>query len=315
MQKQSSEMERKEIQNRKDANFHRNQFKQKCSELGIEGKDVHKELKSISHKLPSMYEKVVEVVRERDGVKNALEYYLKHIEYVTGAAIQDEKEVCPHLRHLLTFGNETLFEKKKREDPQSFQEIQSPQMEECQIVSIVDSQIECSGIDWEVGFSTDEAPKKSFEAPSIVWDSPFDMDSLKTQFEVLESSSSSQQQEIVWDIKEIGNEKEINSKGSENNLSVEEMKKMSILSDSNFRKNFSNDLKELSCFFSQKLTEIGKEKDDILLSLNLSQNIPTFLQKTDNKLISNFLSSINSTLNSLNDKNLKRVTEIASSSL
>nr|CAG4650229.1 EOG090X07S9 [Sida crystallina] len=107
-----NECERKEAECLKNANDFREKYSSLCHQMGIEGKDIKKELVKLLSSLPQMY---VDIAKQTQKITTACDYYKLFIKRVT---FSEENIPCvPLVNYIIEHGNTTVYEWRYGEPP------------------------------------------------------------------------------------------------------------------------------------------------------------------------------------------------------
>ena len=118
-QQQSSECDEKHSSQSKSINEINLQIKQFCTELGIQGVNVSKELKELPSQLDEIYENIVQIAA---SLEKAHHFYVNYVEYFF-----DRKELdqcLPTLGYLIKKGNTTVYEWRTGVEPKHVEKVQ-----------------------------------------------------------------------------------------------------------------------------------------------------------------------------------------------
>ena len=123
IRKQLIETERKENQNRKESASYLTQYKKKCEELEIEGKEIEKELKeSCEKKIPVIFNSVVDSLKKENLIEDCLHFYKNFVVFSSSDSLSSLSpffdSFCVHLSRLLQFGNQSLTPLHQNNDNQ-----------------------------------------------------------------------------------------------------------------------------------------------------------------------------------------------------
>eukprot|EP01091_Cochliopodium_minus_P013739 TRINITY_DN4500_c0_g1_i1.p1 TRINITY_DN4500_c0_g1~~TRINITY_DN4500_c0_g1_i1.p1 ORF type:complete len:549 (-),score=203.36 TRINITY_DN4500_c0_g1_i1:17-1444(-) len=326
-QKQMIETERKETQNKKEANNHLQQYKNRCKELEIEGKDVEKELKEMADtKLPSLYLQVVEILQRDSLIENCLAFYKSFIDYNSNPQVSvDTSLVCVFLARVLKFGNEEIVDEvdfsdvvvsstHEKNNQGTNWDIKLESNDE-NISSINDSSInDNQKINWDIKLETVE---NNIENTFVFNDNPSINDNQKINWDIKledELVNQNNSQKINWDIQMVGGDNmEDVVHVLDFGVKAKKNTRATLLSDPKFRRNFVNDLKELDAFLQQRKKELSVSQSNDMLSLSLSQMTPLSILKVDETQIDIWTDAIQQTLDSLFSKKMKEILGIQSS--
>ncbi|XP_042904886.1 CDK5 regulatory subunit-associated protein 3 isoform X2 [Parasteatoda tepidariorum] len=275
-----------------------------CKQLGIEGKNVKKEVLSLVDELPTTLNTIAASAKE---LASCRDYYFSFLSF-TLKEIKDEA-CLPLLRHIIEKGNTTTFEWRTGEAPDVV-EVTTPAFPldvDCTGSDTPDDQIDFG----DLGGHSESGDDRSSISPNGDF-VHVDRDECKPENgEQIDFGDS----EINWDISVVDTT-EISfiqtPSESEGSKVARGTDALSVLENESTRNSFYNDLIELESFLEQRVREIESYSGDVLAS-NLFQNAPPLLQMQSVDAIKDMLNSVKAISSQLMTTKLKHLYLIKSS--
>jgi FtsZ-binding cell division protein ZapB len=281
---QAEDISKKEQDWIRTSKEYKQQFEAQCNELHIKGHDIQREIEGLSSELIDWYKKI-EIEIYNDRLQLAVQYYLLYVQFLHG----NTKDCIPTLAYLLKYGNSTHFTWRE------YFGRPIPKVDESQLEKFESSQKNTTNeIDWSALSEVHENNENDVidikweaEPVEISMDGGFSMDMIDVvESSVVESEDSSHNVEMVH-----------------------KWKHESVLENDESRFQYINDVLELESFFVSKIAS----KQDAHEVLMYMKNVPKEISTENRQDLVNFLESVKSLLEIINDERFKQVLMIKAS--
>lgn len=113
----ANELDKKELEYKKNENTARIEFQSACKQLGIDGKKIKRELVEKIKELPGVYDNVSKKTKQ---LVNVVEFYEAFVEFVAGQI--HDCGCVPMIKYVIEKGNTTTYEWTYGEAPLSISE-------------------------------------------------------------------------------------------------------------------------------------------------------------------------------------------------
>lgn len=274
----------------KSENIARSEFNASCKQLGIEGKQIKRELIDLLDELPKIYAEVAENFK---SIKPSSELYTEFLKY-NSSKDNSNIDCVPLLKYIIENGNTTTYEWTYGEKPVT---IEMPS------INITDDTTE----------NTNQGAGDAIDFGDLSTNDGIDFGDGIDYGDI-----SVQEGEIDWgnlDSTEVSNapaaqEIDFNISLEESGIVVEQTgidggvakgnDAYTLLDNPRTRNQTIDELLELESFLKMRLFEMSSEND--LLSLSQMQDAPTILQMQTLESITSMLDAVEVVLNKLTNK-------------
>lgn len=281
----------------KNENSMREKYFASCRQIGIEGKNVKKELLSLMDELPGFLNTVANSAKDLASIRD---YYVSFLNFTLK---QDMQSDClPLLKHIIEKGNTTTFEWRTGEPPEVV-EVTTPVVPldvDCVSTEAADDQIDFG----DLVANSESGDDRSSSSPNG--------DFVHVDREECKPENGDQidfgDSDINWDIS-------VETSGTNDVPVFEEGEggkvargadALSVLENEITRNSFYNDLLELEAFLDQRIWEAESSGSDVLSS-SIFQNAPQILQLQSTDSLKQMLSSTKSISSQLMTTKLKHL--------
>nr|CAG4643277.1 EOG090X07S9 [Ilyocryptus agilis] len=238
--------DKREAECAKNAKDFREKYKSHCTQMGIEGKDIKKELTELLSCLPEMYNEVASGARK---LKEACALYRSFVRQLN--SLDGKFECLPVLQHIIEHGNTTVYEWRYGEPPLKIEE--APVFIELEAPATSDDAIDFG--DAVIDFGSGEV---ELETGDIDWGQ---IDMLPDAHEATVDFSSAD--DATVDIV-------VQSAGVEGGV-AKDNEALTMLDYHKTRNMFVDDIMELNAFLRQRLIEMQSTSSQSQTSFSLSQ--------------------------------------------
>lgn len=268
------------------------EFTTACEQLGIEGKDLKKELLGLLKELPAIYKTTSEKIKI---VKPAIELYVEFCKYLSGKEHIGEFEVLGALRYLVENGNTTTYEYTYGEKPLKIEEEKESietEKDEAEIDFGDDNAIDFGNVDIDFGDSTPEI---------VAEDANIDWGGLKREdsFEIVDYS------DVDVNLEESGII--VEKSGTDGGVARGE-EALTILDNPKTREQIINNLMELNAFLKLRLFELSTESNSFAISQ--MQDAPVILQMQTIESVTALSDCVHLALDQLTNKRIQHLHNI-----
>ncbi|GFV19625.1 CDK5 regulatory subunit-associated protein 3 [Trichonephila clavipes] len=284
--------------------FMRENYLSSCQQIGIEGKNIKKELLSFLDELPGFLNAVASSAKDLTSIQN---FYESFINFTMKKDLHSD--CLPLLKHIIEKGNTTTFEWRTGEPPEVVEEttLVIPLDVDCASTEAADDQIDFG----DLVANSESGDDRSSSSPNG--------DFVHVDREECKPENGDQidfgDSDINWDISvETSGTNDIPPvfEEGEGGKVARGADALSVLENETTRNSFYCDLLELEAFLDQRITEVEFSDSDILSS-NLFQDAPAILQMQSTDSLKRMLSSTKSLSSQLMTTKLKHLFLIKSS--
>ncbi|GBM61360.1 CDK5 regulatory subunit-associated protein 3 [Araneus ventricosus] len=268
-----------------------------CQQIGIEGKNIKKELLSLLDELPGALNAIATSAKELAPVRN---YYVAFLNFTLKKDMDSNCLLL--LRHIIEKGNTTTFEFRTGEPPEVV-EVTTPVLPldvDCASTEAADDQIDFG----DLITNSESGDDRSSSSPNGDFVHVDREECKPDNVDQIDFGDS----EINWDISvETSGTAEFQVLDSGSGGKVAHgTDALSVLENESTRNSFYNDLLELETFLEQRLFEAESAGNDVLSS-NLFHNAPSDLQMQSTESLKQMLSSVKSISSLLMTTKLKHL--------
>eukprot|EP01117_Protostelium_nocturnum_P011227 TRINITY_DN4078_c0_g1_i1.p1 TRINITY_DN4078_c0_g1~~TRINITY_DN4078_c0_g1_i1.p1 ORF type:complete len:377 (+),score=127.80 TRINITY_DN4078_c0_g1_i1:180-1310(+) len=189
--KEMMELERKEVEFKKQIVNLEQRFKQSCNSLGINGNDIRTEILQSVGELDVIFEKIASILKE-ESFEETIAFY-EHFVYLS---IEEKSENgFPLLRYVHQYGNTLLRDYENRKENR---EVEIPK--ELEAESSITLESSTSSAPQEIDWDSIETIDIQGDSSEINWDMETvteDMNNISSNFEIVEASESSADKETL----------------------------------------------------------------------------------------------------------------------
>ncbi|GIY53621.1 hypothetical protein CDAR_58451 [Caerostris darwini] len=300
------ESTKKEADYAKNENAMRENYLSSCQNIGIEGKNIKKELLSLLDELPGALNAIAASAKDLSSIRN---YYVSFLNFTLKKNMEGDCLLL--LKHIIEKGNTTTFEWRTGEPPEVV-EVTTPVLPldvDCASTEAAEDQIDFG----DFVTNSESGDDRSSSSPNGDF-VHVDRDECKPDNgDQIDFGDS----DINWDIS-------VETSGTNNTAPFQVLDDgeggkvargfdaLSVLENESTRNSFYNDLLELTTFLEQRLLEAETAGSDVLSS-SLFHNAPSILQMQSTDGLKDMLNVVKSLSMQLMTTKLKHLYLIKSS--
>jgi hypothetical protein len=266
-------------------------FKDEVDQLGIAGYDIQNEIpKLVDEQLPSIYEQIFQSCQDNTFQK-AVQYYISFVSFMSGKDAIQTFDLIPALRFMCQ-GKSSILEWKEAKgetidyDPNELEAYKPVQLDN---TAAVESRL--AEIDW--GFDTSEYN-----------------DDIPVETAVKEIDFGDYEFESSGDVVDI----EPTISHEDTLKQIYEWKTSSILSDTDTRNLFWNDIVELDAFISQRIIEKSQSSaTSTTVEGEIFKNAPVEIQNESFDELNRFKTAVATALDQLHSSRFKQLLSLKTS--
>ncbi|GFT60099.1 hypothetical protein NPIL_313531 [Nephila pilipes] len=293
---------KKEADYVKNENAMRQNYLSSCQKIGIEGKNIKKELLSLLDELPGSLNAVATSAKDLTLVRN---YYVSFLNFTLKKDM--DSNCLPVLKYVIEKGNTTTFEWRTGEPPEVV-EVTTPVFPldvDCASTEAADDQIDFG----DFVANSESGDDRSSSSPNG--------DFVHVDREECKPENGYQidfgDSDINWDISvETSGTNDVPVFEGEGGKVARGTDALSVLENETTRNSFYNDLLELEAFLDQRVMEAESSSSDVLSS-SFFNNAPEILQMQSTDVLKQMLNSTKSLSSQLMTTKLKHLYLIKSS--
>ncbi|CAF0731185.1 unnamed protein product [Brachionus calyciflorus] len=279
----------------KSINEVNHQIKQNCSELGIQGENISKELKELPKQLTNIFN---DITRKCSSLDKIYKFYCDYVEYFFQR--KDSEALCI-LGYLIKKGNTTVYEWRTGFEPKV---VEKPEIAFYNFGDEEEKSKEEETIDFgDFSIDTNNIQLDTLETngDGIDWG----------DFEVTTENAENQLETIDYDIDALKSEITVENTGVyvPSDGIAKDTDAFTILEWAETRSLLLNDLVKLATFLKQKLNEMETDSDNLIIS-TIMQDAPKSIQSFTEKDIQKSLELVKDVLNFFKTKKVEQLIRI-----
>nr|XP_022906943.1 CDK5RAP3-like protein [Onthophagus taurus] len=260
-----------------------NEFNTICKQLGIEGKDIKRELVKLLDELPEIYEKVTQHIKTLEPTLNLYDAFFS---FQLG---NNPMDVMVLLKYLIQNGNTTTYEYIYGEKPI---QIETPPLNITFDDEKMDENNETIDFGDDIDFGEENIQIETSNEGEIDWGSLTNTDD---DFEIVDHV------DLDINLEESGIV--VEKSGLDGGIAKND-KALTILDNPKTQDQVLNDLIELRAFLIMRLYEMSSESNVLTMT---QLDVPTILQMQTLETITALLDSVNAALNELTNKRVQHL--------
>ncbi|KYQ94364.1 DUF733 family protein [Tieghemostelium lacteum] len=321
--KNLDDFSKREVDLNKSKSSAMNAYKKSCQDLGIKGENIREEIESLPLQLKPLYEEIIQILQSNESIVKGIDFY-KDILKQTKSEF-DNLSIMPLTLFLVKYGNLTLLERERILNPSSDLPDLDSTLKTSKNITVEDDtsankasdKIE---IDWcmDDGVIHDITTVEESNGNSnvIVWEDGMDVNSPTIQWDDFSMDTI----ELVEDDQVKNNSITTSNNNNNNNnndkkkkdkksatVDIKRLSSESILSDSQLRNQFLDEIFEIELFLQYRITEM--EKSNSLFGIDFISS-ESSVAAPELKLS---LTSFQEILKKLSNNRIKQIIEIKSS--